>query len=348
MMFKRILVPLDGSALAESVLPMAARLARSLQGTLILFRVYDFPPTDVPLTVIEAEAEAAQTYLARVALLPELAGLQVELKTLGGATARTILDAVQEYRIDLLVLSSHGRSGFTRLALGSVAEQVARHASIPVLVLRPSSDGFVERWRGLRLPLRVLVALDGSPFAESAVVPAAQLLLALAAPAPAVLQLVRVVQPAERPDERDSTHTTLVDRGQEQAVQEAQDYLQAVTEWVYTQFLDGRSLHVSRVVAVAEDIAATLIELAEGKAQPLMQRAAGEEDSPESSETALVALASHGRSGIQRWELGSVAERVLEGTRVPLLIVRPRRQADVQAEAISSTASGETQGHREA
>jgi nucleotide-binding universal stress UspA family protein len=90
---------------------------RSLQGALILFRVYDVPPSDVPLRVIEAQAEQAQTYLAEVALRRDLVGLQVETRTLGGAAALNILDAVQEEQADLLVMSSHGRSGFTRWAL---------------------------------------------------------------------------------------------------------------------------------------------------------------------------------------------------------------------------------------
>ncbi len=87
-MITRILVPLDGSALAESALPVAAQLTRALQGTLILFRVHDVPPSDVPLSVIEAQTRQVHTYLAEAALRPELVGLQIETRTLGGAAAR--------------------------------------------------------------------------------------------------------------------------------------------------------------------------------------------------------------------------------------------------------------------
>src|SRR5260370_9621258 len=108
-MITRILVPLDGSTLAESVLPVAAQLTGALQGTLILFRVYDVPPSDVSLRVIEAAAEEAQTYLAGVALRPDLAGLKVGTKTLAGAAARNLLDAGQEDQADLRGVGSPGR-----------------------------------------------------------------------------------------------------------------------------------------------------------------------------------------------------------------------------------------------
>jgi nucleotide-binding universal stress UspA family protein len=319
-MLQRILVPLDGSVRAEYALPVAARLAHATSGTLILLQVYQVMPSEFVLSDYTAEAAQAVAYLAQVAARPELAGITVERITLAGAVARTILDAMLEYQADTLVLCSHGRSGLTRWALGSVAEKVARHAPIPVLVLRKPLDVFLGQRTGTGNQLRALVALDGSSFAETALAPAAEMILALAAPAPGALHLVQVVRPSANIEARPYEQDTLLEsagRLQEQALREADDYLQAVAERVRTGDLAG-SRPVTWSVAVAEDVAATLVQLAEAR-----------EDS------VLIVLASHGRGGLQRWALGSVAERVLESTRIALLIVRPSRAADEQERAAS-------------
>jgi nucleotide-binding universal stress UspA family protein len=320
-MLQRILVPLDGSARAEYALPVAARLAHATGGTLILLQVYQVMPSEFVLSDYTAEAASATAYLAQVAARPDLAGITVERITLAGAVARTILDAVLEHQADTLVLCSHGRSGPTRWALGSVAEKVARHAPIPVLVLRKPHDVFLGQRTGTGHQLRALVALDGSSFAEAALAPAAQMILALVAPEPGALHLVQVVRPSANIEDRPYEQDTLLesaDRLQEQALREAHDYLRAVAERVRTGDLAGRKLQVTWSVAVAEDVAATLVQLAE-----------------EREDTVLIALASHGRGGLQRWALGSVAERVLESTRIALLIVRPSRAADEQERAAS-------------
>jgi nucleotide-binding universal stress UspA family protein len=192
-MLQRILVPLDGSARAEYALPVAARLAHATGGTLILLQVYQVMPSEFVLSDYTAEAAPATAYLAHITTREELAGITIETITLAGAVARTILDAVLEYQVDTMVLCSHGRSGPTRWALGSVAEKVARHAPVPVLVLRKPHDVFPGRRTGTERPLRTLVALDGSSFAEASLAPAAQMILALAAPAPGALHLVQAI-----------------------------------------------------------------------------------------------------------------------------------------------------------
>ena len=153
-----------------------------------------------------------------------------------------------------------------------------------------------------------MVALDGSSFAE-------------AAPAPGALHLVQVVQPSANIEDSPYEQGTLLesaDRLQGQAQRGAQDYLHAVAERVRTGELAESKLQVTWSVAVAEDVAATLAQLAE-----------------DGEDIALIALASHGCGGLQRWALGSVAERVLEATRIALLIVRPLGAADEQERAAS-------------
>jgi len=312
-MIKRILVPLDGSALAESALPVAAQLTRALGGTLVLFRVYDVPPSDVSLHVIEAEARRAQTYLTGVALRPDLTGLQVETQTLGGATARNILDAVQEYRADLLVISSHGRSGFTRLALGSVAEHVIRHAPVPVLVLHRPHEGEPPR----EMAPVALVALDGSPLAETALLPAAEVLSALAAPEAGTLHLMQVVAPpVEICGAAPSVQPTPLLEREDETLRAAESYLLRLSERLQAEGLGGHYPNISWSLHVSEEISTTFIH-------------AGEQADQEGHEALFLALATHGRSARAHWAAGgSIAVGVLEHTSLPLLIVRAKEDQD--------------------
>jgi nucleotide-binding universal stress UspA family protein len=301
-MFKRLLVPLDGSALAESVLPVAAQVTRALQGTLILVRAYDIPPSDVPLSVIEAEEEKAHTYLTKVALRPELTGLQVETKTLCGAATLNLPDAVQAEQADLVVMSSHGRSGFTRLALGSVAEHVIHHVSVPVLVLHRPREG-----EPLRKTAPVaLVALDGSALAETALLPAAEILAALTVPHEGTLHLVRVVAPPVeiRSAASPAQDAPLLGR-EDQTLREAEDYLRKRSEQIQAEGLAGHHPAVTWSLRVSEDVRASLIQ-------------AFQQADQEQRPALFLALASHGRSG----DSGSMAVGLLEHGTLPLLIVR--------------------------
>ncbi len=307
-MFKRLLVPLDGSALAESVLPMAAQVTRALGGTLVLFRAYDVLSSDVSLRAIEAEAEQALAYLVEVARRPDLAGFQVETRTLGGAAARGILDAVQEYQADLLVMSSHGRSGFTRLALGSVAEYVIRHTPVPVLVLHRPHEGEPRR----KTAPVALVALDGSRLAETVLAPTAEVLSALAAPHEGTLHLVRVVAPpveihAPAPSEQ---RTPLLER-EDALLREAENYLLGLSARLQAQGLGSHHPAVTWSLHISADIRASLIH-------------AGEHVDQEQREALFLALATHGRSG---WS-GSITVGLLEHSMLPLLIVRAREERD--------------------
>jgi nucleotide-binding universal stress UspA family protein len=142
-MMNRILVPLDGSLLAEHALAVAAKLARSTGGTLILVQALAMPveygsplvPQVVPLANEEQERQS-QAYLTQKASLPMLCGLPSETAVLSEAPALAILNAAIDYQADMIVMTSHGRTGISRWVFGSVAEHVVRQAQVPVLVLR--------------------------------------------------------------------------------------------------------------------------------------------------------------------------------------------------------------------
>ncbi len=141
-MFTKILVPLDGSSLAEAVLPSAKALAKAVGAEVLLLRValaHVFPganPTDEEVRVVE-EAEA---YIETLAHMLAAEGLQVSHAVRYGKAAPEIIEHIAFNQVDLVAMSTHGRSGLSRLVMGSVAEEVVRHAQAPVLLVRAHGE----------------------------------------------------------------------------------------------------------------------------------------------------------------------------------------------------------------
>lgn len=312
-MFTRILVPLDGSARAESALPVAAAIARKRQGTVILvsvqtlhaaYSLWGMPP--ISADVIEAEQTQCAEYLAQVAGSSALVGVATETRVLAGAPAAAILDAVDDARANLVVMTSHGRTGLTRWVLGSVARQVAYHSPVAVLVLRDHGPTLASALADARYEPQLLIALDGSPLAEAAVDPALDLATALAPRAAVHLALVL------------SPHDALVACVPQAAlVEQADSYLRHVAERIESQY---KSVAVTQCVNEDFDAAEPLIRCAE------------EGDDTDGltpiRPSDIVVMATHGRSEVAAWAMGSVTERVLHETKRPILIVRAPASAD--------------------
>lgn len=146
-MYKKILVPLDGSELAEQVLPHVSQLAGCTGAEIVLLRVpsepvYDYvaPNTEVVLEMRRDIEMGAQVYLDEIAT--ELRAMNLAVSTLvvwGAPVQDTILQVAREINADLIAMSTHGRSGIARLVIGSVADDVVRHAPVPVLLARPEA-----------------------------------------------------------------------------------------------------------------------------------------------------------------------------------------------------------------
>lgn len=137
-MYKRILVPLDGSPLAEGVLPHVQELARSIGAEVVLLRVafaHIFPGADPIETQVTAVQEAEAYVMDRARTLQD-AGVRAEGKVRYGDPMEEILDHVTRDHIDLIAMATHGRTGLKRVVLGSVAEQVLRRSPVPMLLLR--------------------------------------------------------------------------------------------------------------------------------------------------------------------------------------------------------------------
>jgi nucleotide-binding universal stress UspA family protein len=135
----KILVPLDGSQTAEAAIPIALRLVREPKSSLVLLAVATIRPGQEPAPAEEdmAPIQEARTYLdtARHHLMPATEG--VETVVWSGPAAATIIKAAQSHGADMIVMTTHGRSGREREMFGSVADAVLRGAPVPVLVLRP-------------------------------------------------------------------------------------------------------------------------------------------------------------------------------------------------------------------
>ena len=327
-MFKKILVPLDGSTRAEQAIPVAARLARFSGGTVVLLRVVsphaEFLPYPVEPGLIEAlidaNLEEARNYLDCISRASSLIEAHTETAVFFGEIATVILSEVETQHIDVIVMCSHGYAGMKRWVLGSVAEKVAHYAPVPVLLLREGGPALVGTPPHAEGPLRALIPLDGSARAKEAIVPAAQLIAALSAPGPGALHLTRVVAFP------DAAKTSQIER--EAIMHKAKQYLSATAahmrEGLVATPIADLKLAITWSILHDDDIAAGII-----------RAAAGGEDVEEPGvfgSSNVIAMATHGYSGLQRWALGSITERVLHATRLPLLVVRPQAKMDGQAQ----------------
>jgi nucleotide-binding universal stress UspA family protein len=144
-MYKKILVPLDGSSLAEEVLPHAEALAKSEGAEIVLLRVAVTParylfahnPAEGNNIINMIEKEAGDYMKAEVAKLQD-EGIKVTGVTRDGAAPDTILEVAEETNADVIAMSTHGRSGVQRWLMGSVAEKVVHHSHIPVMLIHPN------------------------------------------------------------------------------------------------------------------------------------------------------------------------------------------------------------------
>lgn len=153
-MIAHILVPLDGSPLAEGILPVVEELAHRLEAEVTLLQVVDLVPQtmmvepgagmvvdpDLITMQMDAEEETAQSYLMGVTARLQSQGLKVRWATQRGLAAAAIVDYARDNDADLIAMSTHGRSGLGRLVFGSVADQVMRDSATPVLIIKPRQE----------------------------------------------------------------------------------------------------------------------------------------------------------------------------------------------------------------
>jgi len=301
---QRLLIPLDGSRLAECVLPMGISLARRLHARLTLLHVMERSAPamvhgDRHLTL----APEADRYLAGIAVRARAEGVEVESHVhpnQEGDVAKSIVDHATDLAADLVILATHGEGGARRVLFGSVAQQVLRRGVRPVLLIRPpeGQTGADEIPSDLR---RLLVPLDGQPPAEAALPVAAVLARAYAAE----LILLRIVPTlATITGERAST-ARLVPTATAASLDLEEGEARAYIQQVAARLRSG-SLRVSASVGRGEPA----LGLLDGAAQ------AGVE---------MIVMATHGRAGLDAVFSGSVASRIVARFARPILLVRAPR-----------------------
>jgi nucleotide-binding universal stress UspA family protein len=299
-----ILVPLDGSDLAEQALAVGVARARRSDATLHLVSVQEpYPalalPPEVPIPTADLERQALaerRQYLETLATAAR-ASLQapVLVTVLAGDAATALAGYVESHEVDLVVMTTHGRTGLSRLWLGSVADRLLRRLAVPVLLLHAGEAPQATEVRHL------VVALDGD--IEEPVFDA---IVALGA-RPGVTRciLTRVV-PGSHPGPQRT----------EQLVEQARAYLARLAEPMAAAGWD-----VDWQVVVGRGIASQILALAEA------------------SGADCIAVGTHGLRGVERLLLGSVADKIVRGSRVPVLIAPVRRPAEpVEAHAPAAAA----------
>ncbi len=295
-MFRHVLVPLDGSRLAEAVLPVTAAFARALGAKVTLLHVVEpAAPATVHGDVHLTQAAEAETYLRGVAGWMAAQGVHAErLVDQGGDVAAVIASRAASLEADLIILCTHGRGEVRVLLFGRVAEQVLARGTIPVLLMAPTAVRREETFTVRRL----LVSLDGSEMAEAAL-PAA---VVLARGFSAEILLIMVVPTvATITDDRAAAARLMPTAGAALLDAEA---AQAATylEGVKTR-LAREGIAVSAVVKRGEPVRVLLDRLAR-------------------PDTDLIVMATHGRSGVSAVWAGSVASRIVAQAARPVLLIR--------------------------
>ncbi len=300
-MTSQILVPLDGSALAERALPCAQLLAQSLPANLVLLRAVsispDFEVLGHVLHDVEAQMEqleaGANEYLGQVAERLKGSGPCACMVVRRGPAAEAIVDYAEQMDIQHIVMATHGYSGVSRWRHGSVAERVLQSASVPVLmVCAKAGESISEEPMTCQ---RILVPLDGSTRAEQ-VLPSA---VSVAQALDAEIVLFRV--PIAHVSGAFAGNWYVPLEGTfETANRIAEEYLSRVADDLREQGV--RVATATRMGGVANAI----LEYAEA------------------NKIDLITMCTHGRTGLSRWTLGSVADRVLRAGSMPLLLVRAK------------------------
>lgn len=297
--YQRILVPLDGSELAELALAPALVIAEALAARIVCLQVITGSTLDSDLRlgkrVIAARKEAAALYFESLKDRYSQTKTPIEVVIAVGSAAKVITDFASEHAIDLIVLSSHGHTGLARWVYGNVTAKIMNRAPCDTLMVRAHSPA-----RGLFSTNRILVPLDGSRLAEQALRPA----ISLASVLEMEILLLRVSPPLDSELQPISGGylRSLVDEFEARSRDDALIYLHGVSA-----SLEQHDIPIN-VEAVTGPAAATIVDYAK---KHLID---------------LIVMSSHGHSGTGLWLMGGVSEKVLRKATCATLAVRPSEQ----------------------
>ncbi len=288
-MLEKILVPLDGTDEAKEILPYVTQLAKCLEVPLALHTVVDLHRFELPSSLSLAQIEAnllvhANDHLASVARSVQEEGVLVSTSTSLGNSAEEILRIAKEEGYGLIAMATHARNLVARALLGSVTDKVVHSSEVPVLVITPEKARQHHGSDGATLS-SVVVPLDGSELAERSL-PHVEYLAQTLSLDVVLVRAVSGTYPAAFPVE--------------ELERQASEYLDRVA-----RRLRDRGVNVKTQVLY-------------GAAAPAVGQFA--QDNPQS----IIVITTHGRSGITRWLMGSVAEALIRSSGDPVMVVPAR------------------------
>jgi nucleotide-binding universal stress UspA family protein len=298
-MYTKILVPLDGSATAEAVLPYAEAFAAGFKTSVELLSVIDIGAMTAHLTadrlhhldaIIANEEKNSASYLENIAK-NFFSRVPTERRIVRSKPAEAILEATGKDRDTLITMATHGRSGAKRWLLGSVAEKVLRGTTNPLFLVRAAASKASPQ----RIIDSIVVPLDGSPLAERILPTVSNWARAL----DVEVTLIRAFEFPASAYYGSEDDLPDYDSFREGARKEAADYLKE-----------------KEGALVREGVRTVSIQTLEGPAAVEIISFA------QTAPRALIAMSTHGRSGVRRWMLGSVTEKVVRHGADPVLVVR--------------------------
>jgi nucleotide-binding universal stress UspA family protein len=282
-MIERIIVPLDGSLTAEAILPQVRRILHRHDSELILVRAVVPVPAENSILVTDAGTQGAREYLHGVEERLDRQGVRVRSEVRVGSPIGVILDVAEDRKATMIAMATHGATGLKRILLGSVAEALLRKSPVPVLAVRPFwTSDEPPSDDAERRPLRTLLVPVDGSDLSSVVVPAALELAGLFEPRVVLLRVL---------DARKKS----VGAGE---AEEAKSHLAGVA-----RPFERKGIDTLRLVEKGDPV------------EEILKTA-------RFHEADLIAMTTHGRSGIGRLVTGSVTEQVLRRAPVPLLVVR--------------------------
>jgi nucleotide-binding universal stress UspA family protein len=318
-MIKLILVPLDGSAFSEQALPTAQAIAKRGNADLELVHVYEMiwprltqgtPPLD-PSLDLELRKRALERLEKLAETLRDSSGLSAKATLLDGVPEDELAAYIERRHVDLVVMATHGHGGISRLWLGGIASNVADRSFAPVLLIKPEAAGSPKtRTRSFS---HVLIPLDGSRLGEEAIDHA----IVVAGIDDVEYQLLLVLPPIG-----EVVDVPVIGLPNDEELHEvAVSYLEGVAK-------NFRALGVNVDFRTVRHVS---------KARAIL-------DAADANGSDLIAMETHGGSGLRQRLMGSVADKVLRASKVPMLMHRPH--PDERAHTSNEAASAMTTGAR--
>ena len=291
---KRILIPLDGSKFSEAALTHIEMLVKQSDAEIILLRVVPFlwPSGFVQAREMGDKLDKeASNYLCSINSKLTVKGMEGEVFVREGNIADVICDFAKENRIDLIAMTTHGRGGVRRWALGSVAEKIVRSSPVPILLYRIKGDRIEDSNY-----TKILIPIDGSKFSEN-IFPQTNKFVEIFNSKILFLHVMDT-----RLTENFAVAKDIFVHEEKTARQDIKSYFTSLENKV------KESKITYELLIEKGDPAEVICDLAE------------------KNEVDLIAMSTHGRSGISRWTVGSVADRVLRVSSKPLLLTRAKEQ----------------------